>query len=175
MGECFQTYSGEPFYPLDPIPDEVRIEDIAHALANICRFGGHCKFFYSVAQHSLKVSRIVPHGLELQALLHDGAEAFLGDMVKPFKNMMPEFEKAEADVFSVIAGKFGIPKELSPEVKIADRILLATEARDLMRVDHPCWGKWLKGVAPLSDIIRPLSPHIAEAAFIERFNELTGL
>lgn len=172
VGDCFQTFTGNPFYPLDPQPHEIEIDDIAHALSNICRFGGHCREFYSVAQHSVMVSRIVLPQFALQALLHDAAEAYVGDMVKPFKCLMPEFENAEEKVFAAIARRFNFPEELNRQVKAADSILLATEARDLMHLG-PIWEKWLAGWTPLPERIRPLSAPAAEAVFMARFQEIT--
>lgn len=175
IGDCFQTFSGNPFYPFDLYPHEIIIDDIAHALSNTCRFGGHCRHFYSVAQHSVKVICIVSSELALQALLHDAAEAYIGDMVKPFKNMIIAYEEAEEVVWYAVAKKFNLPRELHPDVKKADRIMLATEARDLMQNAHPCWAKWLDGVVPIPEHIYPISPHIAESLFMERFNELTRM
>ena len=79
------TYTGKQFFPLDPQQDQVDIEDIAHGLAYQCRFNGQTRYFYSVAQHSLIVAGLVPKRLYLAALLHDAAEAYMGDMVKPLK------------------------------------------------------------------------------------------
>lgn len=92
-GEWILTFSGERFYPFSPAPEEVKTKDIAHALANICRFNGHTRGFYSVAAHSVHVSRLVPPEFALEALLHDAAEAYVGDMVRPLKRGLPAFEE----------------------------------------------------------------------------------
>ncbi len=96
-GYSMQTFSRTMFYPLDPHPEDVHIVDIAHALANICRFGGHAKRFYSVAQHSVLVSRIVEPEDALHGLMHDAAEAYVGDVVRPIKHMpgMAAYHAAE--------------------------------------------------------------------------------
>ena len=89
------TYLGNRFYPLEPRIDDVDIEDIAHGLAYQCRFNGQTNAFYSVAQHSLIVAALVPEELRFAALLHDAAEAYLGDMVKPLKVLLPGFSEIE--------------------------------------------------------------------------------
>jgi len=77
------TYTGKRFHYLDPQPEEIDIVDIAHALSLTCRFGGHCKEFYSVAEHSIRVAEIVPKEFQLLALLHDAGEAYTGDVQSP--------------------------------------------------------------------------------------------
>jgi 5'-deoxynucleotidase YfbR-like HD superfamily hydrolase len=172
-GDCFQLFSAGPFYPLDPRPVEIRIEDIAHALSNLCRFGGHCRKFYSVAQHSVLVSRIVSLQLALEGLLHDAAEAYLGDMVRPLKASMPAFSRAEEKVYAAVAEKFNLPPRIHREVARADLVALSTEARDLMAREESIWGKWVGRVRPLPRRIIPLAPPLAEKLFLERFRELT--
>src|SRR5271156_4912831 len=78
-----QTFTGKKFYPFNPKPQDIDIRDIAHALSNICRFTGHTKRFYSVAEHSRNVAKLVPAHMKLQALLHDASEAYLCDIARP--------------------------------------------------------------------------------------------
>ena len=136
-----QTYSGELFNPLAADGEDcgpIRLFDIAHALSNLCRFNGHVKRFYSVGEHSLYVSALLDsskygNSRELQrwGLMHDAAEAYLGDMVRPIKQKMPEFEAIEDRLLRRIAGRFGLVWPIPPEVFDADEIMLATEFRDL--------------------------------------------
>src|SRR6266496_1501995 len=84
-GGAIMTYSGELITPLNPDPDDIQIEDIAHALSNQCRFSGHCKQFYSVAEHSCRVSDLCSYEHQLGGLLHDGTEAYLSDIARPIK------------------------------------------------------------------------------------------
>lgn len=165
------TYLGHRFHPAAPRIDDVHIEDIAHGLAFQCRFNGQTQAFYSVAQHSLLVAGLVPARLRLAALLHDAAEAYLGDLVKPLKPLFPEFSKLEGRVMAVIGERFGVAGFADPAIKRADLIALATEKRDLM--PHSCepWAA-LAGVTPVPTRIRPLAPPEAKAAFLERFREL---
>jgi 5'-deoxynucleotidase YfbR-like HD superfamily hydrolase len=171
-GDWFQTYTGLAFYPLDPRPDEIRIEDISHALSRICRFGGHVKEFYSVAQHSVFVSHLVPPELALVGLLHDATEAYVGDMVRPLKYSLPEYIKIEIQVWAVIAARFSLPNVIPSEVKHADNIMLVTEARDLLSPCDQEWGNWKNDFTPLPQKMIPLSPIQSEQLFNLRFEEL---
>ena len=167
------TYLGTRFYPAAPRIEDVHIEDIAHGLAFQCRFNGQTRSFYSVAQHSLFVAALVPTRLKLAALLHDAAEAYLGDMVKPLKALFPEFSRLEESVIALIGERFGVAGFEAPAIKRADLIALATEKRDLM--PHSCepWAA-LAGVTPVPARIVPIGPQEAKAAFLERFHELGG-
>jgi hypothetical protein len=164
------TYSGLPFWPLDPRTEDVRLEDIAHSLSNQCRFNGHCKQFYSVAQHSVLASFYVPEEYAVEALLHDAAEAYVGDMIRPLKAMVPEFVAIDDRVDAVIRQRFGLPAKMSEPVIKIDMILCATERRDLL-VDHPSvdWGSL---PLPLDRKIVPYSPQLSKEVFLERAREL---
>lgn len=165
------TFSGNRFYPLEPRIDVVAIEDIAHGLAYLCRFNGQTREFYSVAQHSLVVASLVPTDLRLAALLHDAAEAYLGDMVKPLKVLMPEFAALEDKVSNIIGATFGIDYSDYRPIKRADLIALATEKRDLMPHSAERWD-YLDGIAPLAERIVPMSPGQAKQAFLQEFTRL---
>jgi 5'-deoxynucleotidase YfbR-like HD superfamily hydrolase len=133
MTGIMTTHSGQRVNLIAPDPDTILIEDIAHALANICRFGGHTRRHYSVASHSLLVMELVEPKHKLQALLHDAPEAFCGDVVTPLKNLMPEFQRIEDMLWGVIARKFGVPVELSSAVLAADRRALDMERTELFK------------------------------------------
>lgn len=171
-----QTFSGKVFKPFAPDPFMVCIEDIAHALSNICRFNGHVEGSgYNVAQHSMKVSRIVAPELAMQGLLHDAAEAYVGDLPKPIKEWLPDYEALERGVWQAVADRFSIPREIHPDVHSADRIALATECRDLMKPPPASWSRWLAGVTPLPQRIVPLTQKESEELFLGRFNELLSI
>jgi 5'-deoxynucleotidase YfbR-like HD superfamily hydrolase len=166
------TFLGNRFFLTRPRIDDVDIEDIAHGLAYQCRFNGQTRSFYSVAQHSLMVADLVAEPLRLSALLHDAAEAYLGDMVKPLKNLFPEFSTIEAQVMAIIGERFGIDlSHLDPAIKRADLIALATEKRDLMPHSTEDWAN-LAGIEPLAAAIEPMSPQDAKRAFLDAFAAL---
>ena len=167
------TYLGNRFYPLVPRIDHVCIEDIAHGLAYQCRFNGQTHEFYSVAQHSLVVASLVPTDLRLAALLHDAAEAYLGDMVKPLKVLLPAFSAIEDQVSAIIAAAFDVDFSDYAPIKRADLIALATEKRDLMPHSVERWA-YLDGIGALPQRIVPMSPGEAKRAFLQEFTRLGG-
>ena len=166
-----QTFTRRHFTPLDPKPGDVDIRDIAHSLSLQCRFNGHCRTFYCVADHSVRVSRIVPDHDALWGLMHDAAEAYLTDLPRPVKRQLTVFGDIEDKVLEVIAEVFGLQWPMPDSVHEADLRLLATEARDLMNVRPLDWGI---DCETLQDTIEPLTPVEAEQAFLSRFNELTN-
>lgn len=165
-----QTFTGAHFHPFRAQPGEIRIEDIAHALSLQCRFNGHCRHFYSVAEHSVRVSEALPHELALWGLLHDAAEAYVSDLPRPLKDFLPQFRELEDRVLRLIIKTFGLTWPMPPEVDHADLRLLATECRDLMAIDPRQWDLTIN---PLPARIQPLSPRDAEEAFLRRFRSLT--
>jgi 5'-deoxynucleotidase YfbR-like HD superfamily hydrolase len=158
---------------LDARPDEVSILDIAHSLSHQCRFSGHTHEFYSVAEHSVRVSQIVPAPHQLWALLHDAAEAYLLDWPRPLKQsglMGWLYRRAERRLMRVICQRFGLDAAQPVCVGLADQTLLATEQRDLLgKMPRASNGTGL----PLPEQIIPLSPAEAKMAFLQRFQELT--
>ena len=163
------TFLGNRFFLTSPHIDDVAIEDIAHGLAYQCRFNGQTSAFYSVAQHSLMVMSLVPEPLHFHALLHDAAEAYLGDMVKPLKQLFPEFSVIESRVMEIIGLRFAIDlTRLDPAIKRADMVALATEKRDLMPYSTEAWS-YLDGIDALPGIIEPMGPQAAKEAFLQAF------
>lgn len=168
-----QTLSGKHFDYLNAQTDDVDIEDIATALSNICRFSGHLPEFYSVAQHSVLSSQIVPPEYAFEALMHDAAEAYCQDIPAPLKKLLPDYRRIETLVDDLIRSKFGLPMHQSDLVKYADLTMLATERRDL-EIDNGTHWPILEGI-PASDLIQinPLRPGQAYGMFMNRFNELS--
>jgi hypothetical protein len=168
--DWIQTFTGRKFHSLGPTPEQFHVEDIAHSLSLLCRFNGHCLTFYSVAEHSVRVARILPPGLALWGLLHDAGEAYLTDLPRPVKQSLPQFSELEDRVLRQVAVRFGLSWPMPPEVKLADTRLLATEARDLMA---PWPDDWRLDVEPLPDRIVPLTWQDAERLFLAEFTRLT--
>jgi hypothetical protein len=179
-GEPFiQTVSGRRVNPFALADSDIDIDDIAQALANQCRFGGHCRRLYSVAQHSCLVAELVrAQGGDatdvLWALLHDAPEAYLSDLPHPLKHFSEFgrlYRQAEDKLHEAIIQHFRLPAEAPEALRAADRALLATERRALM-VDTWEWPE-LRGVEPASVTIEPWPPEKAAAEFRRRFTELS--
>lgn len=175
-----QTFTGHKFWPMDARVEDVHIEDIAHGLANLCRFAGQVATFYSVGEHSWRVcdlleKRGAPPMLVLAGLLHDATEAYMVDVPRPVKHIpeMQGYRDAEDSLGAVIYDAFGVPWTTPPKsVKMADEIMLVTEARDLFRYGpDPDWSKWWKAT-PQPGRIRPMSPEQIEPLFLAKFHRL---
>lgn len=176
-GPYLQTVSGRWVNPFDPDPAQLDAGDIARALANQCRFGGHSRVFYSVAQHSVIVSRLVEErGGDVEdvfaALMHDASEAYLGDMPHPLKHRSPlgaAFKGVEEELERAIRDRFRIKPDVA-EIKRADRALLATERR-AFSAETWHWPE-LEGVEPLDLDLEAWPPDEAAQAFAQRYAEL---
>jgi hypothetical protein len=182
-----RTYTGKRFWPLNPIAEEICIEDIAHALSLICRFTGHCYCLYTVAEHSIRVSKLaqkmvldsarerqikmtpdvinLAREIALWGLLHDASEAYLCDVPSPIKHapgIGQLYREHEAVLMEAIAARFNLMPHEPSIVKQADRILLNTELRDLMT-----------GASYSADTLpEPIFPNdqcTAESEFLRRF------
>jgi hypothetical protein len=166
-----QTYSGVAFDLVNPTAEMVHIVDIAHSLAHLCRFGGHTREFYSVAQHSVIVSRNVPQEMRLAALLHDAPEAYCGDVTRPLKGLrgMSAYRSIERGIWRAVAERFGLPEELPDAVKAADDRALFAERRDLM---GECDREWEFAGEPLVEKITAWHPQSAERLFLRECDVL---
>lgn len=171
VGATCITRTGRYFDFIDPKPDMIDILDIAWGLANSCRFGGQCLSFYSVAQHSVIVSHLVPPADAFTGLMHDAAEAYIGDMVGPLKQLCPDFKAIEKRVEAAIADKYGLPTPFPATIKHADLRALRTEQRDLTSGHADSWNG-LDAYPPMEARIVALSPENAAVAFLARFDAL---
>lgn len=171
-----QVYSGGLIDPINPNPEDINITDVAHSLAYMCRFAGHTKVFYSVAEHSIRVSELVPDDDKLWGLLHDASEAYLVDIPSPLKNDLfgARYRDVELRLMDVIIKKYGLPSEMPASVKKADNVMLATEVRDLLNktTSDELWEPWLQYPA-MEAITLPMSPAEAEEIFLETFDTLS--
>lgn len=179
MSHWMQTYSGRVYYPADPRPEDVALEDIAHHLSMLCRFTGAGRRFYSVAEHSVHVSMLVPPEDALVALMHDAPEAYTNDINRPLKHApgMQGYRAIEARNWRAIAVHFGLPFELPASVKKADNEMLFHERCALL---GPCpkgmtWGMGADEPATLRPgMICAYSPEEAKHLFLMRFAALTA-
>lgn len=176
-GPYLQTVSGRFVNPFEPDLEQIDPGDIARSLANQCRFGGHCRSFYSVAQHSVIVSELVEErGGDVEdvfaALMHDAAEAYLGDMPHPIKHRSPlgaAFKAAEDELEEALRERFGIRAGVA-DIKRVDRALLATERRAFSG-DRWDWPE-LEGIEALDLELTAWLPDEAERRFAARYAEL---
>lgn len=177
MTPTVQLGSGRYFDFVDTEKWPLQIDDIAHGLSKVCRYGGHIKHaddtVYTVAQHCVLASELVEPGFELEALLHDATESVLGDMVSPLKQLLPDYKLLEKRVHAHIARTHGVPMLMSPPVRLVDLRLLSTEKRDLMAVHKLDSAEWGDMPRPFDFTIRPWSPRVAREAFLNRWAELT--
>jgi hypothetical protein len=170
VGPTIMLSSGAVFDFLDPWSSDFTIEDIAHGLSLICRYAGQCRAFYSVAEHSLHVSEVA-RGFELPALMHDAAEAFVGDITRPLKQLVPEFKSIEAEVERAILARFGMSERIPRQVKEADLRVLAAEQAQIMPPGTDSWAR-VEGVEPAPILVEHLAPPEARRRFLARFNQL---
>lgn len=174
-GSAIGTYTGRFAWPNNPRSVDINIHDIAHSLALSCRWTGHVRRHYSVGQHSVLASYLVPEQHALAALLHDAAEAYLSDIARPVKPAIAGYKEIEARLQNTIMRTFGLPIGMPKCVKVADTQLLCTEHRDLMRrVSDP--QKPLRDIdhaKALPERIRPWPMWWSEFRFLWRFGGLT--
>lgn len=171
-----QTYTGRFIHPARPVVDDIDIRDIAHALSLLCRFGGHAKCAYSVAQHSYLASKIVPPADALWALLHDASEAYMVDVPTPLKrlNAMSGYRALEAQMQWTIHQAFGLRGDPPESVKAADEALVLAEAAVLLvNGAGRDFDEIRARVAPADVRIIPVVAEQAERVFLRRFAELT--
>jgi hypothetical protein len=148
---------------LDPNPDHILIEDIAHSLAHMCRWNGHTKRFYSVAEHSVFCAAITDPEHKLAALMHDASEAYLADISSPVKPHLQNYKKIEAHLMSVIAKKFGFQYPFSAPVLDVDAYLLRLE-----------WHSYILKKSDMAPQVNPSLPvfewfEACKNLFLERF------
>ena len=168
-GDWIQTFTGVCFWPLDPRPEEIHLMDLAHALSMICRYAGHTRDFYSVAEHCVLVSQHVAPKHALWGLLHDAGEAYTADIPRPLKRHLNEWQPIEARIMAAVCERFGLAPEEPDEVKHIDLAITADERAELMSW---CRRDWSLLPDPIGAHIQCLSPKEAKQAFIARYLDL---
>lgn len=182
MSEWIQTYTGKKFSYQNCEPRDVCIRDIARALSHICRFTGHTKQFYSVAQHSVYVSERCKN--PFYGLMHDAVEAYIGDMNSPLKSFCRSkgdtgYDRAETLAKTAIFNQFdSLQRAKSDEVedcKVVDLRMLITEAKALLPTGVEQWEWDFQKYPVFEDLaIIPWHPEEAQQRFLFRFQQLTG-
>jgi len=174
LDNYIETYSGKKFYFQNPSHEDISIEDIAHSLSMQCRYTGHCKKFYSIAEHSIHVSCIVPPEYALEALMHDASEAYLTDVASPIKQVLSEYKIMEQNIERVIFEKYGLQYPFHESIKYADLQLLMLEAKQVMTYCEE-WKVFDNVTLDDHDIrITCKIPEEAEYQFMNRFRQLQG-
>lgn len=163
-----QTYTGKLVDLANFTEEDVRLRDITHSLSMINRFTGHTTVPYTVAQHSVVVSKLVPPEDSMWGLLHDASEAYLGDIATPLKSFLPDYMQLERHVQRTIAKKFGLKWPMPESVKVADRRALIHEKTKLLSVQHD-WGITAE---PICASIVLMDWRQAEELFANRYKEL---
>lgn len=174
-GNWIQTYTGIKMFVMDPRPEEISIHDIAHSLSNQCRFTGHSREFYSIAQHSVLVSELLPAELKLVGLLHDASEAYLTDVARPVKEFLSNYKDIEDKLMQAIAQKFSFDWPSSQELKDADNAALIAEQLYLFPYAIDNWtihfiNKYY--TKALGKYRVPMYPWEAKKKFLEVFKEV---
>lgn len=137
-GDTIRTFEGNYVDVLNPDPGTIEIDDIAHGLSQICRFAGHTKKFFSVAQHSVECvqrlqGRTQDKKILLTMLMHDATEAYIGDLARPIKRRIPQYKTVENILMDVIATKYDLHFPFPPVIKKIDNLQLEIEHNGLMR------------------------------------------
>lgn len=176
MSPWIQTASGLKFPLLEIDQNSILIEDIAHALSMLCRFNAQCLRFYSVAEHSVHVSYEISPDLALVGLMHDAAEAYIGDVPSPLKEHLSKFQEIEDHLIAAIAERFGFMMPAKGgadhrELKRADKQLLVDEKAAIMAPEPEPWPSDAPPVKE-SGRIECWPSEIAKARFMTRFEEL---
>lgn len=171
-GKFIQVYSGNLFWPLDPREEDIRIEDISHALSNQCRFSGHTEKHYSVAQHCVYVSLFVELEFALAGLLHDASEAYLVDVPRPIKPELPQYSEIEANIMKIIAKRFGFQYPLPQNVIDIDNAMLWIEKQQVMKPDIDWWqDKTVEIPKEIRNLkIQTILPEDADRMFQQQFH-----
>lgn len=182
MEPIIETFTGKHFHLFDASVEDIDITDIIHSLGLLCRYNGHTRRFYSVAEHSVMCSYLVPDEFAFDALMHDASEAYLSDIPKPFKSSIGNYQEIEAVMQMKIADKFGFMAPEPKEVKNVDVGILWLEAQELITSKGSWWHPQIKeaydryiDLRRLPNGCLPLwSPAYAQANFERRFYELSG-
>jgi len=176
--DCWlQTFSGRRVSVMNPRPEQISLGDIANSISKQCRFNGHCDDFYSVAQHcvlgaNFALKHFTPQ-VAKEFLLHDATEAFVGDLIRPVKRMIPQFSEVEAGFWKAISAKFGLPEVHSAEVHDLDNIMVTWEKRDLLPNSED-WPNLPDITVYDLPVMKPVDWRVAREQYLTLHNQLFG-
>lgn len=180
-GDWIQTYTGRAFHYADFNDTDICIEDIAHALSMECRYGGHCAWHYSVAQHSVHVYDALedlelPAWIKRQGLMHDAPEAYLKDLPRPLKHAIDcgAYRSLDEEIWRWIAMKYRMSPDVHPTVKEVDLRLALDEKAHLLTKGEKEWTGVSASFKPLGITIPEWSPSRAKSEFLNRFRREYG-
>lgn len=162
------TYTGVGANLAEPETIDFRIEDIAHALAHMCRFSGHTREFYSVAQHCVEGSYLIAKPYCLDFLMHDAHEAYVADVAAPLKKLLPDYRALEHRVESALRAWVGLVSFATTAVRTVDLWMLEIEQRNLMKPPYAQSGVPRQYA---DRTIAPWSPEVAKAEFLRHFDQ----
>lgn len=153
--------SGKRVDPFNMKADDIDIQDISHSLSMQCRYNGHLGRFYSVAEHCVLVSQLVPAEQKLWGLLHDATEAYVGDLISPIKRKMDDFVLLEDEIHGAVSQHFGLTSYIPDLVHNADKYIQELEC------------EWINAGCPngMHGIVG-LDPSAAATLFMNTFNAL---
>lgn len=175
-GNWTQLYSGRSFWPMDPRPGDFDMGDVSIALSRICRYNGHCLRYYSVAEHSVHLALWVygqtgSRRLTLQALLHDGPEFIIADIVRPAKPFLQNYGDVEFRIQAALMEQHGLPHDLADIVKEGDTRILVDERAQNMAPTGLQWSS--DGLEPLNVTLQFWDPVDAQREFLDLYRLMT--
>lgn len=159
-----RTFKDRKFYFEHPEDYEFDIEEIAHSLSNQCRWTGHCRKFYSIAEHSIHCARMSPVGFTKEAFLHDASEAYVVDLSRPLKQLVSDYKTIQKNIEAAVAKFYEFPYPMSLEVQDIDNRMLVTEWQQLFNETDISLGPYNN--EPYSFILNCWLPEKAEKEFL---------
>ena len=174
MEPWIQTYTGKEMWFLEPAPDTIDIIDIAHSLSLKCRYNGHCRQFYSVAEHAILACDLLKNEepeVQMWGLLHESGEPYISDIPAPVKQYIPGFIEIENRILLSVAIKFKLSFPMPKKIKEIDLALLHAESLEMMVTPSRPWDL---PVPPADVIFHYWDPFVAKEEFLSRFNNLVS-
>ena len=167
---CIAIVGNRFFDILKPEEHDYDIDCIATALSNICRYTGHVDKFYSVAEHSVLVSKLVPEKYALEGLLHDASEAFLGDVSSPLKKLLPDYKRIENNVQKAMADFYGLVYPYPNEIHEADKRMYWNERKTVAPGPDALWHQEFGAARKVT--ASGMTPTMAKRYFLSRYKEI---